>query len=181
MPVPYDILERCVNAARLAPSAMNQQVCEYLIVDDRDLVAQTFDAVGSWAGQPRPKEGWPPGRRPKAYVIILVNRSLEAELGSNKTNTNYDVGMAAENMILVALEHGVGSCAIASFAQNRLKQLLNIPDKYEIALGLALGFPDEAPALEVATTAIRRWVDSQGVRHIPKRQLKEILHRNRFP
>ena len=66
IPVPYDVLEKCVNAARLAPSAMNSQLCEYIIVDDEQLLPQVLDAVGSWAGQPRPKEGWSPERRPKA-------------------------------------------------------------------------------------------------------------------
>jgi len=181
IPVPYDVLERCVNAARLAPTASNCQLCEHIIVDDEQLLPQVFDAVGSWGGQPRPKDGWPPGRRPKAYIVTLINLPLEAELGVGRTNTNYDVGMAAENMVLVALEQGIGSCAITSFAQDKLRQIQNIPDKYEIALVLALGFPDESPVLDVFTNSKERWVDSEGVRHIPKRQLKDIIHRNRFP
>lgn len=181
IPVPYNILERCVNAARLAPAAMNRQLCEFIIVDDEQLLPQVLDTVGSWAGQSRPKDGWPPGRRPKAYIITLINSPLEAGFGGSKTNTRYDVGMAAENMILVALEEGIGSCPITSFIPEKLRQVLNIPDKYEIAMVLALGFPDESPVLEVATNSIERWVDSEGVRHIPKRKLKDITHRNRFP
>ena len=180
-PVPYDTLERCVNAARLAPSAANRQLCEHIIVDDEQLLPQVLDTVGSWFGVPRPKEGWPPERRPKAYIIILINLPLEAELGFGRTNTNYDVGLAAENMMLVALEEGIGSCAITSYKQGKLRQVLNIPDKYEIAMVLALGFPDESPVLEVATDSIERWIDSKGVRHIPKRKLEDIIHRNRLP
>ena len=180
-PIPYDILEKCVNAARLAPSAANRQLCEYVIVDDEQLLPQVFDTVGSWAGQSRPKEGWPPGRRPKAYIVALINVPLEAEFRGGRANTNYDIGMAAENAILVALEEGIGSCAITSFGHSKLKQVLNVPDKYEIALVLALGFLDESPVLEVATDSITRWMDSEGVRHIPKRELKDIIHRNRFP
>ena len=56
--VPYKILEKCVNAARLAPSAANRQLVEYVIVDDRKLLPGMFDAVGSWFGVARPKEGW---------------------------------------------------------------------------------------------------------------------------
>ncbi len=182
IPVPYDILERCVNAARLAPMAANRQLCEHIIVDDEQLLPQVFDTVGSWFGVPRPKEGWTPGRRPKAYIVTLINSSLEAELGGDRPNTSYDVGMAVENMALVALEQGIGSCPVTSFARAKLKGVLNIPDKYEIALVLALGFPDESPVLEIATGgSIKRWVDSEGMRHIPKRELKDIIHRNRFP
>lgn len=181
IPVPYEILERCVNSARLAPSAANRQLVEYVIVDDEKLLPGMFDAVASWFGIARPKEGWPPGRRPKAYIVSLINLEAYAERGVGRTNALYDVGMAMENIILVAEEEGLGSCAITGFNPNRLRLVLNVPDKYETALMLALGYPDEMPVLEVATDSIERYMDDKGVRHIPKRELKDILHRNRFP
>jgi len=180
-PVPYEILEKCVNAARLAPSAANRQLVEYVIVDDEKLMPSMFDAVASWFGVSRPKEGWPPGRRPKAYIVSLIDLEAEAERGVGRTNALFDVGMAAENIVLVAEEAGLGSCAITGFSPNRLRQVLNVPDKYETALMLALGYPDESPVIEVATDSIERYMDDKGVRHIPKRELKDILHRNRFP
>jgi len=172
--VPYDALEKCVNAARLAPSARNRQLCEYIIVDDESLLPEVFDTVRIWFGTP------PPGRRPKAYIITLVNGTLENELGGIRKTTIYDVGMAAENMVLVALEQGIGTCVILSYQESKFKQILNIPDKYEIAMMLALGFPDETPIVEAATDSVKLWIDSQGRRHIPKRELKNILHHNRF-
>ena len=181
IPVPYDILEKCVDAARLAPTAGNCQLCEHVIVDDEQLLPQVLDTVGSWFGVPKPKEGWPPERKPKAYIVTLINVVLESKRGVGRTNTNYDAGMAVENMALVAWEKGVGSCVLTGIAREKLKQVLNIPDKYEIAMMLVLGFPDESPVLEVAIDSVKRWVDSKGVRHIPKRGLKDIIHRNRFP
>jgi nitroreductase len=181
IPVAYDTLERCVNAARLAPTASNHQLCEYVIVDDEQLLSRVLDAINILSGVPKPKEGWSPGSRPKAYIITLVNTTLEAEMGAARTNTDYDVGLAAENMVLVALEQGLGSCIMTSFDRDKLRQVLNIPAKYDIAMVLALGFPDESPVIEEATDSIERWVDDKGVRHIPKRKLEDILHRNRFP
>jgi hypothetical protein len=46
---------------------------------------------------------------------------------------------------------------------------------------LALGFPDVSPVLEVATDSVKRWFDDEGMLHVPKRELKDITHRNRFP
>jgi nitroreductase len=181
IPIAYNILEKCVNAARLAPSAMNCQLCEYIIIDDEQLLPQVFDAVLSWAGVPRPKGGWPPGRRPRAYIVILINVPIETEMDADRTNTNYDVALAAEDIILVALEQGLGSCLITSIDRDKLRQVLNIPSKYEIALMLALGFPDESPVVEIAADSIKRWIDGKGVRHVPKRRLEDITHRNRFP
>ena len=179
--VSYDVLEKCVNAARLAPTGRNRQLCEYIIIDDEQLLPKVFDSITTWAGQARPLGGPPSGHRPKAYIITLINSALEAELGGIRRIAIYDVGMAVENMILVALEQGIGSCPILSFRQNELKQILNIPDNYEIALVLALGYPDESPVLEISNGAIEYWTDSQGTRHVPKRKLEDIIHRNKFP
>lgn len=187
--VAYNILERCVNAARLAPTAMNHQLCDYIVVDDEQLLPRVFDTITTWAGEKRPKGGSPPGHRPKAYIITLINSPLEAELNSalqakldgTKRVVIYDVGMAIENMILVALEQGIGTCPILSFNQDGLKQILNIPDNYEIALVLALGYSDESPVVEVTHGSVKYWVDNKGVRHVPKRELKDVIHRNKFP
>lgn len=180
--VPYEVLERCVNAGRLAPSARNRQLCEYIVVDDEQLLPQIFDGgITSWAGQERKKGDPLPEHLPKAYIIILINNTLEAELGAPRKVTTYDVGLSAENIILVALEQGVGACPILSFDENELKQVLNIPADYAVALVLCMGYPDESPVQEISTGSIERWVDSQGVRHVPKRKLEDVLHRNKFP
>jgi len=180
-PVDYNILEKCIDAARLAPTAMNCQLCEYVVIDDEKLLPKILNAINTLSGVARPEEGWSLGQRPKAYIITLINAELEAEIGVGRTNTHYDAGLAVENIVLVALEEGLGSCIITSIDRGRLRQALNIADKYEIAILLALGYPDEKPVAEIATGSVKRWVDETGVRHIPKRNLKDILHRNKFP
>ena len=179
-PVPYAVLEKCVDAGRLAPCARNRQLCEYIIVDDEQLLPKVFDSITIWGGQDKPKGSSSLGNTPKAYIITLINNALEAEFDAKRRSTTYDVGLAAENMILVALEQGVGTCPILSYQEDELKQILNIPDKYDVALVVALGYPDESPVTEVSTGPIEYWVDSQGVRHVPKRKLEDILHRDKF-
>lgn len=179
MAVPYEALEKCVNAARLAPSGLNRQLCEYVIIDDEQLLPQVFDSITRWAGEPKPK-GTLLERTPKAYIVVLVNDALEAGPGGSQGIVFYDAGLAAENIILVALEQGIGACPLLSFTGDELKQVLNMPDNYRIALVLALGYPDEVPVAEVATDSVGPWVDDRGTRHVPKRKLEDILHRNRF-
>jgi nitroreductase len=173
IPAPYDVLENCVNAARLAPSAKNRQLCEYIIIDDESLLPKVFDNV-TIGGEP------PPERMPKAYILTLINSNLEKELEGSRKTTIYGAGMAVENMILVALEQGIGSCPIAGFQENELKQMLNIPHHYDIALVLALGYPDENPVVEISAGSIQTWRDNQGIHHVPKRKLEDIRHRNKF-
>lgn len=179
--VPYEALEKCADAARLAPSARNRQLCEYVIVDDESLLPGVFRGITTWLGQER-KAGDPlPDNPPQAYIIILINNTLEAELGSRRTTTLYDVGLAAANIILVAQEQGIGTCPVLSFDEKALGQLLNIPSKYAVALVLAMGYPAEAPVREETDGPIQYWIDAKGVRHVPKRRLADITHRNRLP
>jgi len=179
--VPYEVLEKCVDAGRLAPSARNRQLCEYIIVDDEKLLPKVFASLTMWAGQARTKEDPLPEHLPKAYIIILINSTLEAEFGATRRVTTYDAGLSAENIILVSLEQGIGTCPILAFDENELKQILNIPDNYAVALVVALGYPDESPVQEISTGSIQYWIDDQGIRHVPKRKLEDILHRNKFP
>lgn len=177
-PVSYDILEKCVDAGRLAPSGRNHQVCEYIVINDAQVLPRVFDNIGGSAKLPPEKGGPLPANTPKAYIIILINKDWEAD-ASRRRITLYDVGMAAENIMLVALEQGIGACPILMFNENGLRQALSIPDGYDIALVIAMGYPYESPQVEVATDSVTGWVDDQGVRHVPKRKLVDIVHHNR--
>jgi len=168
--IPYQILERCVNAARLAPSAANLQPCKYLIIDREDLLDQVFSTL-HWAGYI--PDGTPtPGEAPRAYIIVLINKEI------NAPRYRHDVGFAVENMILTALEEDIGSCSFAAIDRDKLRKNLNIPQKYIIDLVVALGYPNEAPVEEKFKESVKYWKDEHGVLHVPKRELKSILHRN---
>jgi nitroreductase len=179
-PVGYDILEKCVEAARLAPTAMNSQLCEYFIADEKNMVAEILDSVALWGGVPKPPAGWSPEKKPVAYIVVLINLELEKERGCGRNNAFLDIGIALENMALVALELGVGTCIMTGIDKKRIGEIIKAPEKYEVAAMLALGYPDEKIALEIADGSVKRWVDEQGVRHIPKRRLEDILHHNKF-
>lgn len=168
--VPYEVLEKCVNAARLAPSAANLQPCEYMIVDEEDLLDEVFGTL-QWAGYI--SDGSPPAsQRPTAYIIVLINRDVK------RKGFEHDVGMAVENIILTALEEEVGSCCFGAVDREKLRKGLHIPQKYLIDLVIALGYPNESSVLEPFENSVKYWKDKKGVLHVPKRKLKDILHRN---
>jgi len=179
-PVDFKLLEGCVGAARLAPTARNCQVLEYVVVDEPGLLPAVLDTVGMLAGVIRPEGGWPPGKRPQAYIAAVVNGALLVERGAGERNTAYDAGLAVENLVLAAEAQGLGSCVITSFEPEKLGRVLGLPETYRIAMLVALGFPDETPVIETSGDSIERWVDEKGVRHVPKRPLADILHRNGF-
>lgn len=168
--VSYEVLEKCVNAARLAPSAANLQPCEYLIVDEEDLLDEVFGTL-QWAGYI--SDGSPPAsQRPTAYIMVLINQEVKTKA------FEHDVGMAVENITLTALEEGVGSCCFGSVDRGKLRKRFNIPKKYTINLVIALGYPNESPVEEPFENSVKYWKDKKGLLHVPKRKLKDILHRN---
>ena len=177
--VPYESLEKCIDAGRLAPSGRNQQVCEYIVINDASVLPGIFENIGGSAKMPPEKGGPGTAQTPKAYTLILANRTLEGDANRRRI-TLYDVGMAAENIILSALEQGIGACPILMFNEKDLKLLLEIPDDYDIVLVIAMGYPDESPVAEVAADSVNVWVDDKGLRHVPKRKLADIIHHNKF-
>jgi nitroreductase len=178
-PVAYEALEKCVDAARLAPSGRNQQVCEYIVINDAAVLPGIFENIGGSVKLPPGKGGPRPEQTAKAYIIILINKTLEGNASRRRVSC-YDVGMAAENIMLVAREQGLGSCPVLMFDESALKPILNIPDNYDIGLVIVMGYPDESPVVEVAADSVAVRVDDKGVRHVFKRKLADIIHHNKF-
>ncbi|MBU2496109.1 MAG: nitroreductase family protein [Candidatus Omnitrophica bacterium] len=171
-PVPYSTLEKMVNAGRLAPSAANLQPCEFLIVDDPNLTAAVF-ATLKWAGYVAPAGNPPEGKWPTAYIVLLLNQEKGRDGAA-------DAGAAIENMILTGLEDGVAACWLASVDRSQLKKILNIPDCCRIDSALALGYPDQENQTEDFSGSVKYWLDEKGNFHVPKRSLKDVLHRNTY-
>jgi len=172
-PVARELLDRLVDAARLAPSAANLQPLEYVVVDDPALKARVFPCL-KWAAYIAPAGDPKPGEEPAAYIIVLNNTAIREKM------FEYDLGAAMENMILAALEEGVGSCWMLSIDRDRLRSLLGVPESYRVDSVLALGYPAEDPTPEVMADSCRYWKDADGRLHVPKRTLAAVAHYNKF-
>ncbi|MGZ4887098.1 MAG: nitroreductase family protein [Candidatus Aminicenantales bacterium] len=172
-PLPSHLLEKLVEAARLAPSAANLQPLEYIAVDDKRVCGEILPCL-KWAAYIAPEGDPKPGREPVAYVVTLVNTKVREKM------FEYDVGAAMENMILAALGEGVGSCWLLSVDRDRLKGILGVPDGHRIDCVLALGYPAEEPVAEDRDDSQKYWKDEAGRLHVPKRTRASVVHRNRF-
>ena len=172
-PVGREVLEKIVNAARLAPSAANLQPLEFVAVDD-DRVREGIFPCLRWAAYIAPKGDPRPGQEPAAYIVVLVNQDIR------KTMFEYDVGAAVENMILAALELEIGSCWLISIEREKIAEVLHVPGGYRVDSVLALGYPAEQPVSEEFADSAKYWKDASGVLHVPKRRLDKVLHFNSF-
>jgi hypothetical protein len=72
---------------------------------------------------------------------------------------------------------GLGCCLIGSVKTNQLRETLQIPDRYQILLVIAVGFPVEEVILEEVDPDgdIKYWRDEKGRHHVPKRNLADVI------
>jgi nitroreductase len=169
--VPFSILKKLVDAARLAPSAANLQPCEFVVVDNKETAGKIFPHL-KWAGYIRPRGNPPAGKEPAVYIIVIINEKKKPMC------PEADAAAAVENILLVAEDEGLGSCWIGAIDKAGVKKVLNIPEYCEVKYVVALGYPDEKSQVEKVKNSIKYWKDENGLFHVPKRSLKETLHRN---
>lgn len=168
-----ETLLNLVNAARLAPSAANVQPLKYLIVDEKEYVDKVFELV-KWLGYIAPHGNPKKGEEPVAYIIILGDTNIR------KSGYQYDVGAAAQSIMLLAMEEGIGSCWMGSIDRSAIKKLFNMPKNLEVDTLIALGYPAENPVIEDCIDSIKNYKDENGVLHTPKRRLEDIVYVNKF-
>jgi nitroreductase len=123
-----------------------------------------------WAGYLTGWGGPAEGERPSGYILILGDKNLRPTFGC-------DHGIAAQSILLGAVEKGFGGCILGSVQKEALTEALQIPEHCEILLVIALGKPKEQVQIEPLgeTGDIRYWRDEQGVHHVPKRSLEELI------
>lgn len=172
-PVPRLVLERIVEAGRLAPSAANLQPLEFILADEEAVRLEVFRCL-KWAAYIAPAGNPGPGCEPTAYVVVLANTAVREK------GYEYDVGAAMENMILAGLTEGVASCWLLSVDRERLREIFTVPKTHKIDSVLALGYPAEKPAAEEMKDSCRYWKDADGTFHVPKRKLKDVIHYGKF-
>lgn len=167
--VDADTIKSLIDLARLSPSARNVQALKYIISCDPVLNEKLFYMV-SWAGY---LEGWggpPQGERPAAYIVQMLDTSIAKDCLC-------DDGIAAQSILLGAVERGLGGCILGSVKKQETHTLLNLPEKYRIIQLIALGVPKEQIELEPlpASGNYRYWRDEKQIHHVPKRSLDEII------
>ncbi len=167
--VEMDTLRELVNLARLSASAANLQPLRYILSCDPAKNALIFPHLG-WAAYLKEWSGPGEGERPSAYIIILEDKQIAHPL-------RCDHGIAAQSILLGATEKGLGGCIIGAVKRKELRRVLEIPDRYEVLLVLALGKPKEKVLIEDARSNgdVKYWRDSKGLHHVPKRRLDDII------
>ncbi len=167
--VDMETLKELTNLARLSASAANLQPLKYLLFCRPEQNASVFPCL-VWAGYlkkwPGPKEG----ERPSAYIIVLGDTTIAKEFGP-------DLGIAGQSILLGAREMGLAGCMIGAIKREQLREVCQLPARYKILLVIALGKPKEQVVIDDVKPDgdIKYWRDEQGIHHVPKRSLNDII------
>jgi nitroreductase len=167
--IPVETLKWLVNLARLSASAANLQPLKYVLSNDPIKNNLIFSCL-AWAGYLKDWPGPPEGEQPAAYILVVGDLEIAKTFAT-------DLGIAAQSILLGARERGLAGCMIGSIKKELLRELLHLPERFEILLVIALGKPKETVVLEEVKPggSIRYWRDDLGIHHVPKRSLDELI------
>jgi len=162
-------LRGLVDLARKCASAANMQPLKYVICRDETKNEEIFSCLG-WAAYLKDWKGPVKEERPSAYIVILGDHNISDKFWC-------DHGIASQTMLLGARSMGLGGCMFGAINIKKLKAALNIKDHLEPKLVLALGKPIEKIQIDKLDKDgdIKYWRDENGVHHVPKRNLDDII------
>lgn len=138
-PVAREHILKCLEAARMAPSACNSQPWKFVVVDQPELLKEMSEAaIGLGMNKFTASV-------PVLVALVQENMNLEAKAGALVKNKDYsmmDLGLAIDHFCLQAAELGLGTCIMGWFDEKKVKKLLGVPRRRRVQLLISLGWPD---------------------------------------
>lgn len=147
-------LNKVLEAVRLSPTWKNKQCFEVIVIDDKTLQKTIGETLKF-----NPCEN---AYTNATYTLIFIADPSKSGNRDEKPYYMSDTAIAVEHAILTATSLGLATCWVGVFPEDKLKTLLNIPSTYRIVALTPLGYANEE------------------VKARPRRELKEIVHRNKF-
>lgn len=168
-PISNKLIEKFINCARLAPTAANLQPLKYIGINSKEMTDKIFPLV-KWAGYLAPNYNPKNNERPTAYIAICGDKNIR------ETGYDMDIGAAVENIILSALEDGIGSCWMLSIDKEKISEILNLEENIKLSTIIALGYPLESPKeVNVVDNNIKYYLDDSNTLCVPKRSMDEVI------
>ncbi|OGV38308.1 MAG: hypothetical protein A2020_14360 [Lentisphaerae bacterium GWF2_45_14] len=169
LPVPKALIRKLIDAARMAPSAGNNQKLRYVAVTEQNTVLSVFHET-FWAAQVKPRRTpVPEVTAPMAFVAVMA----PADSGEI---AHVDAGAAIENILLTAIDNDLGCCWIGAFNKEKVDNILEVPRGRKTLYLVALGYPHESPIMEniEESGSVKYYLDENDVLHVPKYSVEAI-------
>lgn len=136
IPVAFDDVWKIIDAGRMAPSSGNLQGWKFIVITDAGKRQKIADAClqQTWMIQ-------------APIFIVIVSEVARVEryygLRGERLYSCQNCAAAAENMMLMATNLGLGSCWVGAFDEDKVKDMLNIPTGSRPQIIITIGYADE--------------------------------------
>lgn len=156
-PVAREVIERCLEAARLAPSACNSQPWSFIVADTEPVRGRLARAAFAGIYSMNDFAATAP-----ALIAVLTERSkFIASLAGKFRGVQYsliDIGIACAFFLLAAEAEGLGSCLLGWFDEKAAKKVLGLPQSSRIDILISIGYGVEsAPAEKARKPSFETW------------------------
>jgi len=134
--VPDEVLNRILEAGRIAPSAKNIQPWHFIVIKDSEIKRKVAEVCRGqhWIAD---------------ADVIICGCSLEkiawGRMGGYMSSFAVDLAIAMDHMILAATNEGLGTCWIGAFDEKKVKEILQVPDDVRVVALTPIGYSAEEP------------------------------------
>lgn len=134
-PVPDDVVETLLRAGMYAPSAMNSQPWEFLVIKDPEKKEKVSNLVSYWS------------MLKKAPLGILVMANINGYRAATKEFFVQDCSASTENILLAAQAQGLGGVWLGLYPKEdkmqKIREIYGIPDNIIPFSLISIGYPDK--------------------------------------
>jgi nitroreductase len=131
-PVPEELLNTVLEAARQAPSWANTQCWKFVVVTDPETRRALAQAGNKWVADA------------PAIIVQCADPSLPGVKGDQHYYM-FDAGLAMENLMLAAADQGLGTCCLGAFDEEAVRRAIKAPANIRIVAETPIGYPAEEP------------------------------------
>ena len=134
-----DVLDRVLEAGRIAPSAKNIQPWKFIVVKDAKIKQELVSACRNQSFI---------GQAPVVVCAVALEKIAWGNMGGYWSSYPVDVAIALDHIILAATNEGLGTCWIGAYHEAEVKRILKIPDEVKVIALTPIGYPAQEPSLK---------------------------------
>ena len=133
-PVEENKILEVLEAARVAPSAVNYQPWHLIVVTEQGLKSKIAEAY--------PRDWF---KQAPVVIVACGDHEKSWKRKDGKDHCDVDVAIALDHLALAATSLGLGTCWVCAFDAKRVHEILRLPEQLEVIALLPLGYPGDAP------------------------------------
>ena len=144
--VSHELIAQIVKTASFAPSWKNTQIARYTVIE-----GDLKNKIAAEATTPFPGNGKIIENAPALVVVSVIKNRCGYERDGSFTTPRkdtwqmFDAGVAAQTFCLAAHENGLGTVILGIFDQDKVEELIALPEDREVVTLIPLGYADEEP------------------------------------